>query len=600
MRVADCIFDYIARQDIKNVFFVPGGGAMHLNDGLLKQKAITPISMLHEQGASIAAETYARTSGKFGVCLVTSGPGATNAMTGLAGAWFESTPVMFISGQVKRADLKGQTGVRQLGPQELDVVSMVSSVTKYAVCLTDPQRARWELEKALYLMRDGRPGPVWIEIPLDVQATQIEPNDQCSFSPAELATKERDEAINPALLAELVQLLKRAKRPVLLVGNGVHCARAESELRQLIERINIPTLTTWIAADLLEHSHPMSFGRPGTAAPRGANFTIQNADFLLAVGTRLDFSITGFNRAQFARAANIAVVDIDPAEIAKLGDLPDFPIVCDAKIFINSLMNYIKPSDSFSYPEWIGQCAVWKEKYPVVLPKYKAQKGFANTYVFTETLCEELSENDLLVPGSSGAALDTFWLSAKLKRGQRAVPTGGLGAMGYGLPAAVGGCLGGNKRRTISVDGDGGFVMNIQELEVAKRLDLPIKFFVLNNNGYASIRASQNNYFKQTIGCDPGSGLTLPDIRQLAAAFGVKTVHIQNQAELRQAIRRALDLEGPVVCEVMIQPDQAIGPRASSRIRNDGSMVSTPLEDLFPFLDREELKANMLIPLMEE
>jgi acetolactate synthase-1/2/3 large subunit len=600
MRVADFVFDFIARQGVAHVFFLPGGGAMHLNDGLRGQKAITPVSMLHEQGASIAAETYARTSGKFGVCLVTSGPGVTNAMTGLAGAWFESTPVIFISGQVKRADLKGDTGVRQLGPQELDAVTMVRSLTKSAVCLTEPQRARWELEKALYLMREGRPGPVWIEIPLDVQATRIDPDGQAAFDPAELVSRNRAEAMDPAVLGKLVQLLKDAKRPVLLVGNGVHCARAERELRQLIERLNIPTLTTWIAADLLEHSHPLSFGRPGTAAPRGANFTIQNADFLLAIGARLDFPTTGFNRAQFAREARIAVVDIDAAEIGKLGDLPDLSIVCDARVFIESLLKQLGADDRFSYPEWIGRCTGWKEKYPVVLPEYRMQEGFANTYVFTETLCEELAGNDLIIPGSSGAALDTFWLSAKLKKGQRAVPTGGLGAMGYGLPAAVGGCLGADRKRTISVDGDGGFVMNIQELEVAKRLDLPIKFFVLNNNGYASIRASQSGYFKQTIGCDPGTGLTLPDIRKIVAAFGVKTLRIEDQSGLRRIIRETLDSEGPVVCEVMVQPDQAIGPRASTRIRSDGSMVSTPLEDLFPFLDREELRANMAIPLIED
>ena len=397
-----------------------------------------------------------------------------------------------------------------------------------------------------------------------------------------------------------MQRLKGAKRPVLLLGNGVHCARAEREVRQLIERLGIPTLTTWIAADLLEYSHPLFFGRPGTAAPRGANFTIQNADFLLAIGTRLDFSITGFNRAQFARGATIAVVDVDAAEIRKLGDLADLAIVCDAKDFIVSLLELLTPRDDFSRPEWISRCTGWKEKYPVVLPEYRAQKGFANTYVFTETLCEELSEDDMIIPGSSGAALDTFWLSAKLKKGQRAVATGGLGAMGYGLPATIGGCLGGNRRRTVSVDGDGGFVMNIQELEVVRRLQLPIKYFVLNNNGYASIRASQGGYFKQTIGCDPGSGLTLPDIRQLASAFGINTLHIQDQSELRQIIRQALDADGPMVCEVMVQPDQAIGPRASSRIRKDGSMVSTPLEDLFPFLDRDELKSNMLIPLIED
>lgn len=595
MRVADYVFQFVARQGVKYVFFLPGGGAMHLNIGLLNERTILPISMLHEQGAAIAAEGYARTSGRFGVCLVTSGPGATNAMTGLAGAWFESTPVMFISGQVKRADLSGDSGVRQLGSQELAIVPVVKSLTKYAVCLTEPSEVRRELERGLYWMLEGRRGPVWIDIPLDVQAAVIDSENLIGFTPP----GHPNASVDKAKLAELLGLLQSAKRPVLLAGNGVHGAGADSLLRELIERLNLPTLTTWTAADLLENDHPLHFGRPGTAASRGANFAIQNADLLLAVGTRMDFSITGFDRAQFARDASIAVVDIDSAEIAKLGDLVDLAFVADAKDFISSLLLKLG-SQRYSYPDWVGQCSVWKDRYPVVLPEYRAQTGYSNSYVVAETLCEELSEDDLIVPGSSGAAIDTFWLVAKLKRGQRAVATGGLGSMGYGLPAAIGACLGGGRRRTVSVDGDGGFVMNIQELEVVRRLNLPIKFFVLNNNGYASIRASQSGYFKKTIGCDPNSGLTLPDICAVAAAFGIKTARIQDQADLRQTIRQVLDIDGPIVCEVMVQPDQAIGPRVSSRIRSDGTMVSTPLEDLFPYLDRDELKANMMIPLLED
>ncbi len=595
MRVADYVFQFVARQGVKYVFFLPGGGAMHLNNGLLKERAILPISMLHEQGAAIAAEGYARTSGRFGVCLVTSGPGATNAMTGLAGAWFESTPVMFISGQVKRADLSLDSGVRQLGSQELAIVPVVKSLTKYAVCLTEPSAVRRELEKALYWMLEGRRGPVWLDIPLDVQAAVIDPEHLLGFAPPGHPVA----SVDKTKLAELLGLLQSAKRPVLLAGNGVHGAGAESLLRELIERLNLPTLTTWTAADLLENDHPLHFGRPGTAASRGANFVIQNADLLLAVGTRMDFSITGFDRAQFARDATIAVVDIDSAEIAKLGDLVDLAFVTDAKDFISTMLKE-SGSQRYSYPDWVRQCSVWKDRYPVVLAEYRTQAGPSNSYVVAETLCEELAEDDLIVPGSSGAAIDTFWLAAKLKRGQRAVATGGLGSMGYGLPAAIGACLGGGRRRTVSVDGDGGFVMNIQELEVVRRLNLPIKFFVLNNNGYASIRASQSGYFKETIGCDPDSGLTLPDICAVATAFGIKTARIVNQADLRQAVRQVLDIDGPIVCEVIVQPDQTIGPRVSSRIRSDGTMVSTPLEDLFPFLDRDELKANMMIPLLED
>lgn len=595
MRVADYIFQFIADQGIGHVFFLPGGGAMHLNNALLRQPRLSAVSMLHEQGAAIAAEGYARTSGRFGACLVTSGPGATNALTGLAGGWFESTPMLFVSGQVKRADLKGDTGLRQLGTQELDIVSVVRPLSKYAVCLLDPSQVRYELEKAVYLMNSGRKGPVWLDVPLDVQATEIDPAQLQGYQPpvGELAQPDG------AALARLAQRLKQAQRPVLLVGNGVHCASAEDSLRNLVEQLGIPTLTTWIGADLLEYDHPLYFGRCGTVAARGANFTVQNADLVLAIGCRMDFSITGFNRAQFARAASIVVVDIDPAEIAKLGDMPDERFICDAKAFIDGLAQ-ATAQGMYAYSAWIERCTAWKNSYPVVLPEYRKPSTYVNTYVFAETLSDAMAEGDQIIPGSSGAALDTFWLAVRLKRGQRAVATGGLGSMGYGLPASIGGCLGSGRRRTISVDGDGGFVMNIQELEVVRRLRLPIKYFVLNNNGYASIRASQGGYFKETIGCDPDSGLTLPDISALAAAFGLPTVRINGETDLRATLDQVLAQEGPVLCEVMVEPDQAIGPRVTSRIGHNGVMVSRPLEDLFPFLEPDELRANMLIALVDD
>ncbi|WP_342651034.1 thiamine pyrophosphate-binding protein [Pseudomonas sp. REB1044] len=596
MRVADYIFDFIAKHGVGHVFFLPGGGAMHLNNALYRQPRLTAVSMLHEQGAAIAAEGYARTSGKFGACLVTSGPGATNAITGLAGAWFESTPAMFISGQVKRADLKKDSGLRQLGTQELDIVSVVGPLSKYAVCLLDPLQVRYELEKAHHLMLSGRKGPVWIDVPLDVQATEIDPQQLEGYQPeadSQPAVPDAD------ALQQLVQRMRKAQRPVLLVGNGVHAAGAEQPMRELIESLGLPTLTTWIGADLLEHDHPLYVGRCGTVAARGANFSVQNADMVLAVGCRMDFSITGFDRRHFARQAEIVVVDIDPAELAKLGDMPDERIVCDARLFFDELMR-VAGQEPLQCQGWRERCSAWKHAYPVVLPEYRAASDFVNTYVFSETLSEAMAEGDQIIPGSSGAALDTFWLSVRLKRGQRAVATGGLGSMGYGLPASIGGCLGSGGRRTVSVDGDGGFVMNIQELEVVRRLKLPIKYFVLNNNGYASIRASQGGYFQQTIGCDPTSGLTLPDISALGVAFGLQVRRIDGTVDLRSAIDEVLAADGPVLCEVMVEPDQAIGPRITSKIGPNGTMVSSPLEDLFPFLSREELRANMMIPLVDE
>jgi len=575
---------------------------MHLNNALLRNAQLRGVSMLHEQGAAIAAEAYARTSRNFGVCLVTSGPGATNALTGLCGGWFESTPMLFLSGQVKRADLKGDRPIRQLGTQELDIVTMVKSVTKHAVCLTDPSRARYEVERSLFLMRHGRPGPVWIDVPLDVQATEIDPSLQSGFVPEEegFTSLPASSVDLMQCAARVAELLAGASRPVLLVGHGVHCAHAEQSLRDLVDHLQIPTLTTWIGADLLEDAHPLYFGRPGTVAGRAANFVIQNADLVIAIGCRLDYSITGYDRRQFARGADVVVVDVDPGEIEKLGDLPTLKVVADAGVFIQELTRISPKAWERKFSDWVARCSGWRARYPVVLPTFLEASEFVNTYVFADVLCEELTTTDVLVPGSSGAAIDTFWLAAKLKRGQQAVATGGLGAMGYGLPAAIGGCIGSGSRRTVSVDGDGGFVLNIQELEVVRRLQLPIKFFVLNNNGYASIRASQTGYFGETIGADANSGLTLPSVQRLADAFGIPSRAITKQEAMREAIREALALDGPVICEVFVQPDQFIGPRVSTRLGRDGTMASSPLEDLAPFLDREELRANMLVPLIDD
>ena len=596
MKLSDYVMAFVADQDVKHVFMLPGGGAMHLVDSLGRCSRLQWVACLHEQAASIAAEAYARTSANLGAVLVTSGPGGTNAITGLAGAWLESTPVLFLSGQVKRADLKGDSGVRQLGMQELDIVSVIRSITKYAVTVTEPATIQYHLEKAVAIARHGRPGPVWLDLPLDVQAATIDPQALTGFDPSELPPVGESLPQIKTKARKTIELLNQADRPVLLVGNGIHAARAESELRALIDQLRIPVLRTWIGADLLADDHPLCFGKPGTVASRGANFTLQNSDLVIAIGARLDFAVTGYDRKQFARAAHKVVVDIDAAEIRKLGIPVDVSLAADAGEFLRELLEQIGSVQSRDRIAWLARCRDWKEKYPVVLPEYWNLDEFINTYVFSSILSEEMTEGDVIIPGSSGAAIDTFWLSVRLKEQQRAIATGGLGAMGFGLPAAIGGCLGSGRRRTISVDGDGGFQMNIQELATVARLQLPIKFFVVNNNGYASIRASQRNYFKNMVACDPGSGLTLPDSCRVAEAYGLPTRRLSKQATLREDIREVLAAPGPMVCEVMVHPDQAIGPRISSAIRPDGTMVSRPLEDLFPFLERDEFRSNMIVP----
>ena len=601
MRLADYVMQRVAEAGVGHVFMVPGGGSMHLVDALGRRDDVEFVSTLHEQAAAIAAEAYARVTNNLGVVLVTTGPGGTNALTGVAGAWLESTPCLVISGQVKRADLKGSLGVRQLGPQELDIVSIAAPITKYAVTVMDPLSIAYEIDKALLLARTGRPGPVWLDIPLDVQGAQVEPGELRRYEEATEDPPATDGVVLSEHIEKTIELLNAAERPVLLVGNGVRLAGAAEALLRLVDALDIPVLTTWMGADLLWETHPRYFGKPGTVASRGANYTLQNADLLVSIGARLDAAVTGFDRSQFARAAKRVVVDIDPTEIKKLGSQVDVPVCGDALAFIAGLLQRSGTMAAIDRREWLRRCTEWKGRYPVILPEYWEQIDHVNTYVFSSVLADELENDDLIIPGSSGVGIDTFWLAFAVKQGQRLFSTGGLGAMGFGLPASIGGCLASGRKRTISIDGDGGFQLNVQELETVARLGLPIKFFVLNNQGYASIRATQNNHFRgHLVGSDATSGLTLPDLMKIGAAYGLATARITENSQLTDGIRDVLCRPGPVLCEVVVAPEQAIGPRVSSVVRPDGSIVSRPLEDLWPFLDREELRANMLVPTLDE
>jgi acetolactate synthase-1/2/3 large subunit len=602
VKLSDYVIKFIADQGVKHVFMLPGGGAMHLVDSLGRCKDMEFICNLHEQACAIAAEAYARVTNNIGVALVTTGPGGTNAITGVAGAWLASTPCLIVSGQVKRSDLKGNLPVRQIGPQELDIVSIVKPITKYAVTVTDPATIRYHLEKAVTLAKSGRKGPVWIDVPLDVQAAQIETDALEGFDAMETAGHKGDGLLRLSeQVRQTIHFLNQTSRPVLLAGNGVHYSGAKADFSQLIDILGIPVLTTWAGSDLLADEHPLFFGKPGTLASRGANFTMQNSDCLLSIGARLDFDVTGFNQANFARAARKIMVDIDPAEIRKVRMTVDVPVCADAGAFIGEIIKQKKLIKDRDRSEWLLRCKEWKCKYPVVLPEYWEQNKYVNSYVLTALLSEELTGDDLIIPGSSGAGIDTFWMSFKTKAGQRAFSTGGLGAMGFGIPASIGGCLASDRKRTITVDGDGGFHMNAQEMETVKRLDLPIKYFVLNNQGYASIRNMQRNHFRgHLVACDASSGLSLPDTVRVATAYGITATRLLDHTHLREHIREVLETSGPVVCEVMVDPDQPIAPRVSSAVKADGSMVSKPLEDLWPFLERKEFLGNMIIPPLEE
>jgi acetolactate synthase-1/2/3 large subunit len=596
---------FVADQGIKHVFLVTGGGAMHLNESLSRCTCLQPVCNSHEQASAIGAENYAKATNHLGVALVTTGPGGTNAITGLAGAWLDSTPVLFISGQVKRPDRMfdadgNPLGMRQLGVQEVDIVSIVKPLTKYAVTVLDPQSIRYHLEKAVHLATTGRPGPVWIDIPLDVQASPLEIDELPGFGPAESGPAGSAENL-PATVANVIEALNRAGRPLLFAGNGIRLARAEREFAELIRLLKIPVVATWCAADLISSDDPLYVGRPGSVAARGANFALQNCDFLLAIGVRLDFAITGYAPDKLARAAHKVAVDIDAAELRKLHPYLQEPVYSDAGLFLREFLKQRASIRPVARTCWDARCADWKTRYSVVTDEHRKPEGCVSIYHLAEVIGRETDADDRLVSGSSGSGIEIFLLACPTRTGQRIYHTAGLGSMGFGLPASIAVCLAGGVHRTVCVDGDGGFQFNIQELETVARLNLPIKFFVLNNDGYASIRASQSNYFGQaSIGCDARTGLTVPDIPKVANAYGIAAVVIENQRNLREDVRRVLDMPGPVVCDVRVIPDEVRAPRLSSYQKPDGSFVSRPLEDLWPFLPREEFFANMIVEPLPE
>lgn len=592
IKLSDYVIDFITSLGVDTIFLLPGGGCMHLVDSIGRNQKLNYVCCLHEQAASIAADGYAQYRNDLGIALVTTGPGGTNAITGVAGSWIDSTPVLVISGQVKRKDMMTGKGVRQMGVQEVDIISLVKTITKYAVTVTEPETIRYHLEKAVYLAKNGRPGPVWIDIPLDVQASIIEKKSLEGFKPESKVSDENK--IISSFVEKTINLLNNSKRPVIFAGRGIRLAKAEKEFLKLIEALKIPVLLTWRLIDIIPEEHEFNFGRPGTIASRYANFILQNADLLITIGARLDLVQVGYNYKNFASKAKKIIVDIDEAEIKKIDTEIDLPIVADAKVFLNEFLKHIDTIKSIDRSAWLKKCKSWKEKYPVILPEYLKESDFVNTYALVDALSDLLSENDVIVPGSSGSCSEITYQAFRIKQGQRLINSPGLGSMGFGLPQSIGVCLASGRKRTISIVGDGGLQHNIQELETLKRLNLPVKLFVLNNNGYAAIRNTHRRFFEgRLVCCDPSSGLTLPDTCKIASAYGIKAVRISEQKNLKERVKEVLDISGPVVCEVMIDPDLQTAPRLSSFVREDGTIESRPLEDLWPFLDREEFEREM-------
>lgn len=585
MKLSDYVWKYISNLGVKHVFMFPGGGAMHLVDSLGRNKDLEYVTLLHEQACSMAAETYSRIAYNLGVTLVTTGPGGTNAVTGVAAAWLESTPMLVISGQAKSTDLKDGFGVRQRGNQEIGIVDIVSSITKYAVTVKEPGKIKYHLEKAVHEAKNGRSGPVWLDIPLDIQAADVDAECLEGYVPPQVQSS-FDEISKIA--EQVVFLLKNAKRPVIIAGQGIERGNGKAIFRELVETLKIPVLFSWIAVELLEHDHICNLGKPGMVAPRYSNFTMQESDLIIAIGTRLDPAMIGYDPEDFAPNARKIIVDIDKNELDKFRFPIEMKVEMDATLFIREFLNKVKKSElQLQTSHWLEKCNEWKDKYPVVLDEFRDDKGLVNPYFFIDVLSDELAEDDVIIPGSSGAGIDVFWMCLKNKKEQRTLATGSLGSMGYGIPAAIGAALASGKR-VICVEGDGSLQLNIQELSSIVGMQLPIKIFINGNNGYLSIMNMQRNHFEgKFVGANESSHLYLPDIVAVARAYGLKTYEIKNHKDAANTIREVLCESGPVLCYVHMRDDVAVQPKVMSRVMEDGTMKSGSLRDLWPFLEEK-------------
>ena len=603
LRLADYVAQTLVAHGIHDIFWVTGGGAMHLNDAIGRCTGLRYICCHHEQACAMAAESYARVTGGIGAICVTTGPGGINALNGVFGAWTDSIPLLVISGQVKREtalykhNLIGS--LRQLGDQEVDIVGMVRGITKYAVTIDDPASIRYHLERALHLARSGRPGPVWLDVPLDVQGALINPDELPSYNPQ----TEAPAAPLPDLSAVCRSVLERiaaAERPVLLAGTGIRAAGAAELFQRVAEKLAIPVTTAW-THDLIPSDHPLFCGRPGTIGDRAGNFTVQNSDLVLVLGSRLNIRQVSYNWQSFARQAFKIQVDIDPAELRKPLVMPDLPICCDARLFLAELERQIdaRPAQptapAHPHCAWLAWCKARLQRYPAFIPqRHISRPGAINPYHFLHHLFTVLEEGDVVVCANATATIVPFQ-TAWLKKGQRLISNSGAASMGYDLPAAIGAAVARGGRRVICLAGDGSLQMNLQELQTVAHHRWPIKIFILNNGGYLSIRLTQAAFFGQTVGADASSGVSCPDFVQVAKAYGLPARRL-DQPDFDSTVREVLDSATPEVCEVMLDPAQGFEPKLSSRRLEDGRMVSSPLEDMYPFLSREELAENMLVP----
>jgi acetolactate synthase-1/2/3 large subunit len=600
-KISDYIAQAVADYGIRHVFMVTGGGAMHLNDSFGKNPGLQYVCFHHEQACAMAAESYARLTGRIAVVNVTSGPGGINALNGVFGAWTDSIPMLVISGQVRYDTTIQSSGLplRQLGDQEVDIVRCVGPITKYAVMITDPKDMRYHLEKGLFIAGAGRPGPVWIDIPLNIQGSMINPAELRPYDAGE-DSKECPSKISSDVIAKVLERIRTAKRPVLMAGSGIRISKGYDVFMKAVGLLRIPVVTGFNAHDLLAGDHPFNCGRPGSIGDRFGNFTVQNADLLLVIGCRLNVRQISYNWKSFAREAYKIIVDADPWELKKPTVRPDMPVHADAADFLQGLVAMLPPEGLAPKEEWVEWCRERKRRYPVILPEYWDRTEMVNPYCFIDALNRHLTGGEIVVTANATACICAFQ-ALEIKPGQRLYSNSGSASMGYDLPAAIGAAFAGESDRIICLAGDGSIQMNIQELQTIVHHHLPIKIFVLNNKGYHSIRQTQMNFFAgHFVGCDLKSGVSFPDMARIAYSYGIPFSRCHNHNELDGCIARTCEETGPAMCEIMITPEQAFAPRISSKRLPDGRIVSSPLEDMYPFLDREELKENLLISPFEE
>lgn len=600
VKIADWMAQYLVDQGIKYNFTVPGGGAMHMNVAFGHQEGLNNIFVQHEQSAAIAAESYFRATNELPMVCCTTGPGGTNTLTGVLGAWLDSIPMIIISGQVRYATTARAAGipVRAMGDQEYDITPLVAHMTKYAEMIIDPKMVKYHLQKALYLAKHGRPGPVWLDVPLDVQGGYIDPEEFVEFDENEI--KEQIPVVDEKTIATVIDKVKKAKRPVLNVGSAIHSTNTLQLMRKVAEKLGIPVAVAFDACDLMPHDNDLFVGMPGLLGDRAGNWAIQNADLVLSVGCRLSCRQVGYNVKNWAREAYVIMVDIDKYELIKPSIHVEMPVQADAKDFLEKLDRALqKPLERHS--EWLSICQEWKRNYPVVQKKHYSKDGLANAYCFLNEISRRAKEDQYIVLGNG--TVEACMHALYIKEHTRVICNSGAASMGYDLPAAIGCCFAIGKKDTVCLTGDGSIQMNLQELQTIVFHKLPIKIFVVNNQGYHSMRQTEGNLFPEytKVGVGPESGdLSFPEMKKIAEAYGIPYMAAKSNEEIPDAVDKMLNMQGYAMCEIFVDINQKFEPKSATRKLEDGTLVSPPLEDLAPFLPREELEKIMIIPMWSE